>query len=166
MNSEKTFSIWLIDSRRVRWNWLFIPVMVVGTPLSSVALGAWFDYMFGMVFGVIGVLAGVSMWLGAGWYFDKWISDAAIATVKMDSIVVVKQTSEVEDFLFSELVKYRVLTSFRGRASLRLIAENGRRSTLRGNASPEFTALIKEFDAAVLQYERLSGKRVTRIDMG
>ncbi len=167
MASEKSYSVWMTNPRRGRWKWLVIPAAVFIAPITTVALGVLLDYIFGRVAAVIGVLIGISIWLWLSWWYGRWARDMATVTVESDKLVAVKQhVFEREELLFSELVKYRVLTSFRGNASLQLIAKNGRQLALGGDASPEFTSLIKEFDAAVLHYERLSRRSITRIDMG
>ena len=167
MATGKQYSVWLANPRLELWNQLLLFISVPGTPITAMALGAWFEFLFGRTAGVIGIVAGISIWLGIYWWFGKKSGDVATAIVEADRLVVIKQqTTEGKEFLFSELAKYRVLINFRGRASLRLIAESGRRLTLGGAASPEFTALVGEFDVSTSQYERLSGKRFTRIDMG
>ena len=167
MANEKIYSVRVVNPRRERWKWVFFPAAVLVPPLTALGLGAAFHHLFSKVFALLGTAAGLGLVLGAARYVDKLLEEPATAAVGPHSLEVVNlKTSQQEVFLFSNLVEYRVLNSYQGAASLRLIAQNGHQLHVVGAASPAFTALIGEFDAAILRYERLSGKKITRVEVG
>ena len=156
------FQIKLLNQRKALLLFFACLVVVAGFIFS---INVFFPQTASTHFILITLPAGIIL-SGLGYLTEKVAGELSEVTINSDGMTVLnQQTGQSKGLLFSELVKYRVLSSFGGRAALRLIAKDGTQLALRSAVSPEFTALLKEFDVACLRYVRQSGRKLTRVDM-